>query len=97
MNLILRNPDDPNTVTINYAWLPTWIGLNQALLSDVANQLLEEFSPRPLRQDTLNEMEIRLIDLLSDRLKMPDLRNLLYALRGTSPLASSEAGHEEDR
>jgi hypothetical protein len=57
---------DPETVEINYTWLPTWLGLNEQLLRKLADRIRPVVVGRPLDDATLALAECTLIMLLMD-------------------------------
>ena len=71
---------DPGTVSINYTWLPTWIGLNTSLMLRATDKLRKEHLNKPLTDELLARMEGELIEfLVSEWPNIHGLRELLFA------------------
>lgn len=76
---------DEGTIAINYVWLPTWIGMNNVLLTELGEKLMGEFKNMPITDEVLCEMDYRAKMFLIERLSMPSLRHLLDALEKVEP------------
>jgi len=76
---------DEGTVSFNYTWLPTWVGMNDILLAELAEQLLAEFAGEQMTEAVMHAMNERAKTLLVERLKMPTLMHLLDALERVRP------------
>jgi hypothetical protein len=46
----------PGVVELNYMWLPTWIGLNSALLQEIGDHLRAHAIGRELDEHTLLDL-----------------------------------------
>ena len=83
---------DPNTVEINYTWLPTWLGLNEQLIRKLSDRLRSIAVGRPLDDKTLALLEERLIDLLEEEFPYIErLGDLLRAVHNID-IVDSRAG-----
>lgn len=80
MELIV--PNGPNSAEINFSWLPTWLGLNQPLLSTMDARLQEAFAGHAMSPEILLAMHSKLIDLLVE--EFPNIKGLdkmLHAIK----------------
>ena len=59
---------------LNSMWLPTWIGMNTALVKELEDHLAKSFLGHPLSRDTLDRANRSVIDLLVQ--KFPQLHGL---------------------
>jgi hypothetical protein len=81
MRLIQQNKDKPEVLEVAWMWLPTFIGQNTALLTELDAALAEEFSPPVLMtEENLNEMHRFVINHICDKLKIPGLWNYLSSV-----------------
>ena len=83
MRLVVHTEE--GTASLNYTWLPTWIGINNILLAEVGKTLYDEFKNVPLDEEHLDMMHARASELLCEKLKIKGLRALFEALRGVEP------------
>lgn len=67
-------------VELNYTWLPTWIGMNTALLQQMEAELAPMFQGRPLNDETLNEAHEAILSYLEK--KYPSIVGLRDYLEG---------------
>lgn len=74
-------PTDEGTISFNYTWLPTWIGMNNVLLQELGEKLMAEFKHQPVNNGMLDEMDLRARQMLIEKLKMPSLVYLFDAMR----------------
>ena len=78
MRLIQRT--GPQTLELNFMWLPTWIGLNGQLLEELERKLKDQIIGRPLTDTSLDEVEAMVRQWLSD--KFPEVPGLWDYLDG---------------
>lgn len=78
MRLIQRTA--PGEIGINYMWLPTWIGMNAALLGEIEAHLAKEIVGRSLDADTLDIAHRAVLSFLVER--FPDTAGLFDYLDG---------------
>ena len=79
---------DPQTVEINYTWLPTWLGLNEQLISKLADRIRPLAVGRVIDDDTLTVLENRLILLLVQ--EFPYIEGLDVLLRAVHNITITE-------
>jgi len=80
-----------------YSWLPTWIGMNAALLKALDAEVGKKFVGQPLTEAVLDEMHEYVIDRLCERFpNIEGLRDLLDALKYVQlPGGRSNASSQE--
>lgn len=64
----------PGQVELNYMWLPTWIGMNQALIKELEAAIAPKFIGVPLTERTLDEMHGAILHFL--RMKFGTIEGL---------------------
>lgn len=79
MRLVVHTEE--GTISINYTWLPTWIGMNNILLAEVGKIIHSEFKGKPLDEEHLDMMHMRASELLCEKLRIKGLSALFEALR----------------
>ena len=76
---------DPGTLEINYTWLPTWIGMNTALVQRLGNVLRKQLLHAQVSEATVAMAESLLLDALDKEFPYVDgLRQLLLGLHGVN-------------
>jgi hypothetical protein len=65
MRLVVRS--GPGQVELNYMWLPTWIGMNEALLKEIEKALAPVLVGKDLDDGTLEEAHFLVLDYLKER------------------------------
>lgn len=78
MRLIDRTA--PGQLAINYMWLPTFIGMNSQLLSELESNLTAHVVGKPLTEELLDSAHSELMDLLVK--KFPNQTGLFEYLDG---------------
>lgn len=78
MRLIDRTA--PGQLAINYMWLPTFIGMNSQLLSELESNLTAHVVGKPLTEELLDSAHSELLDLLVK--KFPNQTGLFEYLDG---------------
>ena len=58
---------DQGVVEVNYMWLPTWIGLNSNLLTEIGKHMQDKAVGKELNDDTLNELHDAVVDFLCEK------------------------------
>jgi hypothetical protein len=69
----------PGVLELNYMWLPTWIGMNTALLKELGEVASKAAVGRPLTE-AIEESHQAVLDHLSE--KYPDIEGLKDWLQG---------------
>ena len=70
----------PGTLSLNYMWLPTWIGMNAQLLRELEEVLTTTAVGKPLTDDLLDDLQQELLDVLMQ--KFPSFGGLRDYLDG---------------
>lgn len=78
MRLFERNA--PNSIGLNYMWLPTWIGMNKALLKEIEDYVTPVLLGQELTDETLCKADEAAIQFLVQ--KFPDISGLFEYLDG---------------
>lgn len=91
MLLVDQDKHDPDILTVHWMWLPTFIGQNQHLLSQLDHALNTRFHPPlELNEDLLEEIHEFTLDWLSQQVPVKGLREYLASIRMVNE--SSEGG-----
>lgn len=69
------------TIELNTMWLPTWIGLNAALIKQLEAELQPLVVGRELTEKTLDEVNALVLEHLTEKFKVPGLFKYLDALK----------------
>lgn len=59
----------PGRITVNYMWLPSWIGLNTALLQELDAQLTEHCVGKQMSEELLDQADELLQAFLVEKFK----------------------------
>ena len=79
MDLVI--PTGDGNVEINFSWLPTWLGLNQPMLSQISSKMFESFVGRTIDAECIAQMNTEVIRLLCEEFSaINGLDTLLKAL-----------------
>ena len=70
----------PGKLELNFMWLPTWIGMNEALIRDLEKELSETIVGRDLTEELLDEAHQKILQLLVD--KFPQVVGMFEYLEG---------------
>lgn len=54
-------------VELNWSWLPTWVGMNTALLREIEEAVAPKVLGRPMSDSLLEEMHLLVIDFLKQK------------------------------
>lgn len=65
--MLLVVSTDEGTMEVNYSWLPTWIGMNPTLTSEIGRDLAHRFIGRPVDDALLEEAHVAVVEWLQDR------------------------------
>lgn len=71
---------EPGKLELNYMWLPTWIGLNNAFKEDLECELTPVLLDREIDEDLLDEASDMVLDFIEK--KFPNLKGLRDYLDG---------------
>lgn len=69
-----------NGVELNYMFLPTFIGFNASVKSEVESKLLNEFAGSTITEDKLDQMHEFVVDYLCNRFPLVGLRQYLNGM-----------------
>lgn len=84
----------PGVIEVNYLWLPTWIGMNAALMRDVeAHMKAHTVLGQPLNEETLRGLHNEVVLYLSAR--FPGLTGLGQYLNGLATVDVVDDGQED--
>jgi hypothetical protein len=65
MKLVVRT--GPNTVGLNYMWMPTWVGMNTALLLEIEAHLKPVLVGKALTEESLQLAHDSVLNFLVER------------------------------
>lgn len=86
----------PNTVGLNYMWLPTWIGMNVMLIKEIEAAVSPVIVGRELTDHVLDEASAAVVRVLQD--KYPSLSGLNDFLDGLKFVREApQEGHGKGR
>jgi hypothetical protein len=71
--------EDNGVLTLNFMWLPTWIGMNASLKKEIEKALSEKFVGRP--STDLDAMHEEVIDFLVTKFPHAGLRDYLDGIK----------------
>lgn len=80
----------PGTISLNYMWLPTWIGMNTQLIKEVEEAVAGEIVGRELNDETLDLASAQVMHFLAGR--FPNLQGLEDYLDGMKFVSDSNGG-----
>jgi hypothetical protein len=81
MRYVIRG-EEPGSVELAYTWLPTWVGMNTALLTRMQEKLIPTIQGRPLTEETLDEVNQLVIDFLVETFpQLTGMRDYLDGLK----------------
>lgn len=72
MNLVSYNSED-DSISINWMWLPTWVGQNAELLNRIEEELFKEFEHADVTNEVLHKMHLFVCKKVSDEVKIGGL------------------------
>ncbi len=72
MRTVIRTA--PGVVELNWMWLPTFIGMNAQLKTEIEERLKPKLEGQPLTGDTLDKAHTEVISFLLE--KFPDIKGL---------------------
>lgn len=82
MLVVVADRDQRGTVEVNYSWLPTFIGMNSAVMKELENVMQEHAIGKLLTSETLLELHDKVIDFLETRFShISGLRDYLDSLK----------------
>lgn len=70
-----------NSLEINWSWLPTWMGMNTALMNELDSLIRPHIVGKPMNQDTLDTAHDLVLDFLVEKYKIPGLYDYLDGLK----------------
>lgn len=82
MRVIQQNKDHPTVLEIAWMWLPTFIGQNSSVLSELDHVLAAKFPP-PVEatEEKLDEMNEFVIDWIDTRFNIPGLGEYVRGIK----------------
>jgi hypothetical protein len=70
----------PGKLELNFMWLPTWVGMNEALIRELEQELSKTIVGKDLTEELLDEAHQTLLQLLVTR--FPNAGGLFEYLEG---------------
>jgi len=70
----------PGQLSLNYMWLPTWVGMNSALVAEIEAKISPAIVGRPIDEETLQLAHDAVLDALVER--FPEQHGLFDYLDG---------------
>jgi hypothetical protein len=73
---------EPGVVEANFMWLPSWLGMNTALLQELADTIGKQLAGRVVDEDLLDELDARVIAWAKERFpELPGFDTYLDSLK----------------
>lgn len=76
----------PGQLGLNYMWLPTWIGMNAALVAEIETEIAPAILGKPINEETLDLAHTAVLDVLVKR--FPEQSGLFDYLDGIKYVGS---------
>lgn len=98
MRLVVRT--GPGTVGLNYMWMPTWVGMNAALLKEIEVHLQPVLMGKALTEETLQLAHESVLNFLAERFsEIPGLLDYIDGIKfveehGEAPQEIAQANEE---
>ena len=73
--------DGMGVASLNWAWLPTWVGMNTQLVREIEEEVGPVLLGRPLTQENLKLAHDKVIDYLVSKFDLPGLFDYLDGLK----------------
>jgi hypothetical protein len=70
----------PGRLELNYMWMPTWVGMNEALIREIEELLSATIMGQPITDETLDLAHQAVLEILVN--KFPALTGLFEYLDG---------------
>lgn len=80
--MLLVTREDEGVYTLNYAWLPAWIGLNVSLLGRIESELKTRQKGKPVTPESLHDEVVQV--LLETFPNIRGLAPVLESIRGVA-------------
>ena len=71
----------PGRLELNYMWLPTFVGLNGRMKTDLEEKLGPELLNKEMTDEVLDFAHDRVVEYLIEKFPVPGLRDYLDALK----------------
>lgn len=82
MRIVVRVPDEPGVLELNFMWLPTFIGMNVRLQAQLKEKLGKAFVGKNIDDESLDEMSKIVVDTLVELYPaITGLREYLEAIK----------------
>lgn len=76
----------PNTIELNWTWLPTWIGLNNALRAEIGQELEKAFLEKLMTEEVLQAAHDMVVELLAKKFEgLEGLEDYLDSIKFVVP------------
>lgn len=79
MRLVIET--EPGKLELNYMWLPTWVGMSHPLKKEIEDKIGKDFVGKDLTDETLDEMDEAIIELLQGKFPTIKFSDYLRALK----------------
>lgn len=76
----------PGQLSLNYMWLPTWVGMNSALVAEIEAKISPAIVGRTIDEETLQLAHEAVLDALAE--KFPEQAGLFDYLDGIKYVGS---------
>ena len=70
----------PGVLSLNYMWLPTWVGMNAQLIKEIETAISDGIVGKPLDEGTLDAAHFAVIEFLGK--KFPNITGMFDYLDG---------------
>lgn len=85
----------PGTVGLNYMWLPTWVGMNAALIKEIEEHIAPLLMGQALTDETFDKAGEAVIEFLV--YKFPHINGIHDYLDGLKYVETADAQAQEEK
>lgn len=72
---------DPGVLELNWTWLPTWVGMNQALMQKIEREVTPLVQGKSLTSKELDDVSDQVINLIARECPLGGVRDYLDGLK----------------
>jgi hypothetical protein len=72
---------DPGVLEVNWAWLPTWVGMNQQLIKQIEQELAPLVEGQFVTEEILDQASEKVIELIAKECPLEGVRDYLDGLK----------------
>lgn len=95
MLLVFERKDKPGTMEVAWTWMPFFIAADNELIKDVDRKMSEMFKGSTPEKNTLKVMHAWVIRIVTDKYRIPGLKEYLYAIEKVKPDGEEKDEGEE--